>query len=75
MGEFLDGCLNCIQEQLLVYDKSARENGMFDKAAVVMEHATFADYYNHALWNSDPSKVTEWVNKRYLEITSKEKEL
>lgn len=72
MGRFLIEFRNHLYEQLMAYDSSACNNGTFDKAEVVLQNVTLMDFFIHAIKESDPGKITEWVNEKYSEITSKE---
>lgn len=72
MSRFLEECRNRLHEQLMIYDGSACNNGTFDNADVVMQNVTLMDFFIHVIKESDPGKITEWVNEKYSEITSKE---
>ena len=72
MSKLLKDSYSHLLQQLIKYDASARTNGILDKAKVVCQNITFAEYYANAIKNSDPGELTKWVNAKYSEIIDRE---
>lgn len=72
MSKLLKDSYSHLLQQLIKYDESARTNGILDKAKVVCQNITFAEYYANVIKNSDPGELTKWVNTKYSEIIDRE---
>lgn len=68
MSKLLKDSYIHLLQQLIKYDESARTNGILDRAKVVCQNITFAEYYTNVIEKSDPGELTKWVNTRYSEI-------
>lgn len=68
MSRLLKDSYSHLLQQLIKYDESARTNGILDRAKVVCQNITFAEYRANVIENSDPGKLTKWINAKYLEI-------
>lgn len=72
MSKLLKDSYSHLLQQLIKYDESARTNGILDRAKVVCQNITFAEYYANVIKNSDPGELTKWVNTKYSEIINRE---
>lgn len=72
MSKLLRDSYSQLLQQLIKYDESALTNGILDRAKIVYQNITFAEYYAHAIKDPDPGRLTEWVNARYSEIINKD---